>query len=57
MDVLEQMEKKIAVTLCELECIFILVFFDVMVHLAVDLATEAKSVGPVIYNWMYPFER
>ena len=56
-DVLEQMEKNIAITLCKLERIFIPAFFDVMVHLAVHLATEAKLAGPVIYRWMYPFER
>ena len=56
-DVLEQLEKNIAITLCKLERIFIPVFFDVMVHLAVHLATEAKLAGPVIYRWMYPFKR
>jgi len=51
------MEKNIAVMLCKLERIFIPAFFDVMVHLAVHLATEAKLVGLVMYRWMYPFER
>ena len=32
-------------------------FFDVMVHLVVHLATEAKIAGPVRYRWMYPIER
>ncbi|CAO2834910.1 unnamed protein product [Amaranthus hypochondriacus] len=56
-DVLEQMEKNIAVTLCKLERIFVPAFFDVMVHLCVHLATEAKLGGPVHYRWMYAFER
>ncbi|XP_021862945.1 uncharacterized protein [Spinacia oleracea] len=32
-------------------------FFDVMVHLVIHLATEAKIAGPVCYRWMYPVER
>lgn len=38
-DLLEQMEKDIAVTLCKLEQIFVPAFFDVIVHLCVHLAT------------------
>jgi len=57
MVVLEQMEKNIAVMFCKLERIFIPAFFNVMVHLAMHLAIEAKVVGLVIYRWMYPFER
>jgi len=56
-DVLEQLEKNIAVTLCKLECIFIPAFFDVMVHLAVHLASGAKLAAPAIHRWMFPFER
>ncbi|KAL0014222.1 hypothetical protein SO802_001291 [Lithocarpus litseifolius] len=47
----------IAVTLCELERIFIPTFFTVMVHLIMHLASEAKVAGPVHYRWMYPIER
>ncbi|XP_021741321.1 uncharacterized protein LOC110707602 [Chenopodium quinoa] len=54
---LERMEANIAITLCKLERIFVLAFFDVMIHLPIHLATEAKLAGPVHYRWMYRFER
>jgi hypothetical protein len=54
---LEHLEKKIAVTLCQLEKIFPPSFFTVMVHLVTHLATEAKIAGLVHYCWMYPIER
>ena len=50
-------EAEIAVTLCELEKIFPLSFFTVMVHLVMHLANEAKIGGLVEYRWMYPIER
>lgn len=56
-DELERLEKNIAVTLCKLERIFPPSFFDVMVHLSIHLANEAKLGGPVQYRWMYPVER
>ncbi|XP_075669816.1 uncharacterized protein LOC142639540 [Castanea sativa] len=54
---LKALEKRIAVTLCELERTFPPSFFTVMVHLVMHLASEAKVVGPVHYRWMYPIER
>lgn len=57
LEVLENMEKDIAVILCKLEQIFPPSFFDVMVHLAVHLPQEAILGGPVQYRWMYPIER
>ena len=51
------LEKRIAVTLCELERIFPPSFFTVMVHLIMYLASEAKVTGLVHYRWMYPIER
>ncbi|KAK9073871.1 hypothetical protein SSX86_006465 [Deinandra increscens subsp. villosa] len=54
---LVQMEDEIGKILCELERIFPPSFFDVMVHLSVHLAYEAKLGGPVHYRWMYPIER
>ena len=54
---LENLEKDIAVTLCELEKIFPPSFFTVMVHVVMHLAREAKLGGPVHYRWMYPIER
>ncbi|XP_060206292.1 uncharacterized protein LOC132633965 [Lycium barbarum] len=56
-DDLEQIEAQIPITLCKLEKVFPPSFFDVMVHLPVHLANEAKLAGPVQYRWMYPIER
>ena len=56
-DELEKMESQIAVTLCKLEKIFPPAFFDVMIHLPIHLANEARMAGPVQYRWMYPIER
>ncbi|RVW87900.1 hypothetical protein CK203_039720 [Vitis vinifera] len=52
-DQLEHLENDIIVTLCKLERIFPPSFCDVMVHLPIHLASEAKVVGPVQYRWMY----
>jgi len=54
-EILGEMKNNIVVTHCKLERIFIPVFFDVMVHLVVHLATEAKLAGPVPFRWQYPF--
>ena len=54
---LEKLEQNIVITLCKLERVFLPSFFDIMVHLTIHLATEAKLAGPVQYRWMYPFER
>ena len=51
------LEEHIIKTLCKLETIFPPAFFDVMIHLPVHLAREAKIAGPVQYRWMYPIER
>ena len=53
----KQLNSRIALTLCQLEKIFPLAFFDIMVHLPVHLADEAALAGPVQYRWMYPIER
>ena len=53
MEELEVLEKRIAVTLCELEKIFPPSFFTVMVHVVMHLAREAKVAGPIHYRWMY----
>jgi hypothetical protein len=39
-----------------MEMLFPPSFFNVMVHLVVHLAEEAKVGGPVHYRWMYPIE-
>ena len=57
MEELRALEKKIVVTLCELEMIFPPSFFIVMVHLVIHLASKAKVAGPVHYRWMYSIER
>ena len=54
---LESLQKRIAVTLCELERIFPPSLFTVMVHLLIHLTDEAKIAGAVHYRWMYPVER
>ena len=54
---LEHIQNDIIVTLCKLERIFPPSFFDVMVHLPVHLANEAKVTRLVQYRWMYPIER
>ena len=36
---------------------FSTIFFDIMMHLPVHLADEARLAGPVFYRWMYPIER
>ena len=50
------LEKRIAVTLYELERIFP-PFFIVMTYLVMHLASEAKVAGPVHYHWMYLMQR
>lgn len=44
--------------MCNLERLFPLSFFNIIVHLVVHLAEEAKIVGPIQYRWiMYSIER
>ena len=54
---MEKLEGEISIIICKLEGIFPPSFFDIMEHLPVHLAHEAKLAGPVQYRWMYPFER
>ncbi|KAK9212492.1 hypothetical protein WN943_001874 [Citrus x changshan-huyou] len=54
---LDQMEEDIALTLCLLEKCFPPSFFDIMIHLTIDLINEVRLCGPVYLRWMYPFER
>jgi len=55
--VVKRLKQDIPLILCKLERIFPPTFFDVMVHLAVQLPNEALLRGPVQYRWMYPIER
>ena len=56
-DKLKKLEAEIPLILCKLERIFPPSFFDIIIHLTVHLATEARLAGPVQYRWMYPIER
>ncbi|KAJ9547255.1 hypothetical protein OSB04_019798 [Centaurea solstitialis] len=47
----------IVTILCKLEMIHPPAFFDIMVHLVLNLPDEAICGGPVYMRWMYPFER
>ncbi|XP_059668758.1 uncharacterized protein LOC132313832 [Cornus florida] len=54
---MERQENEIAETLCMLERFFPPYFFDIMIHLTIHIAREARICGPVQFRWMYPFER
>lgn len=54
---LDHLERRAALTLCQMERIFPPSFLNVMVHLIIHLASEVKLGGPVHYRWMYPIER
>ena len=54
---LRALEKRIAVTLCELKSTFPPSFVTMMVYIVMRLASEAKVAGPVHYRWMYLIER
>jgi len=54
---IEKLSSSIRETLCRLEMIFSPALFDIMMHLLVHLAEEARLGGPVCYRWMYPVER
>ena len=54
---LDKLSSSIKETFCRLEMVFPPAFFDIMIHLPVHLAEEAKLRGPVCYRWMYPVER
>ena len=54
---LDQLQSQVVLTLCQMEKIFSLRFFMIMVHLLIHLASKAKLDGPVQYIWMDPIER
>ncbi|KAK9054123.1 hypothetical protein SSX86_025200 [Deinandra increscens subsp. villosa] len=56
-EALDQWQKDIIETLCELEMYFPPSFFDIMVHLVCHIVQEIKACGPVFLRYMYPFER
>ncbi|XP_060202723.1 uncharacterized protein LOC132631141 [Lycium barbarum] len=51
------LEAEIRETVSQLERIFPLCFFDIMVHLGIHLPNELRLGGPVQGRWMYPPER
>nr|XP_018623568.1 uncharacterized protein LOC104088067 isoform X1 [Nicotiana tomentosiformis]XP_033509832.1 uncharacterized protein LOC104088067 isoform X1 [Nicotiana tomentosiformis]XP_033509833.1 uncharacterized protein LOC104088067 isoform X1 [Nicotiana tomentosiformis] len=54
---LEKLQDRVAITLYHLERIFPPSFFDIMEHLVIHLAEEAKIGGPPQYRSMRAFER
>ncbi|GJT72376.1 hypothetical protein Tco_1031662, partial [Tanacetum coccineum] len=48
---------KVVDILCNLELIYPLAFFDIMIHLVIYLPLEALEGGPIRPYWMYPFKR
>ncbi|GKA58469.1 hypothetical protein Tco_0757657, partial [Tanacetum coccineum] len=48
---------KVVNILCNLELIYPLAFFDIMIHLVIHLPLEALEGGPIRPWWMFPFER
>ncbi|GLT96886.1 hypothetical protein SLE2022_144780 [Rubroshorea leprosula] len=54
---MEVWEERIVETICKLERIFPLAFFDLMERLVVHLSYEVKVGGPVQFHWMYPHEQ
>lgn len=53
---IEKLCNSIGETLCRLEMIFPPSFFDIMMHLPVHIASEARIGCPVCYRWMYTVE-
>ncbi|XP_020874097.1 uncharacterized protein LOC110226508 [Arabidopsis lyrata subsp. lyrata] len=51
------LETEIVEAMCQLERFFPPSLFDIMFHLPLHLAREARLGGPVHFRWMYPFER
>jgi hypothetical protein len=56
-EMMQKLEKEIAVLVCKMEKIFLLVWFNAMQHLLVHLPWEARVGGPTQFRWMYSQER
>ena len=54
---IDRLEMNIVKTICKLEIIFPLLFFDSMKYLLIYLLYEAEVGGSIQYRWMYPFKR
>ncbi|KAK4394540.1 hypothetical protein Sango_1608300 [Sesamum angolense] len=53
---LHELERSVAVIMCNLKKTFLSAFFDSMEYLIVHLPYKGRVGGPVQYRWMYPFE-
>ena len=53
---LNEVHNELVVTLYLLEKYFPTSFFDIMLHLTVNLIREVRLCGLVYFGWMYPFE-
>ena len=54
---LDCLEVETIETVNQLERIFLLSFFDIMIHLPIHLVNEVRLGGPVQNRWMYSTER
>jgi hypothetical protein len=54
---LQTLQRKISVTLCELEMYLPPSFLDIMVHLTIHLVKETQICEPTYMRWMYHTER
>ena len=54
---LDELQKNIVVTLCQLEMYFSLLFFDIIIHLTVHLVKDIKLYDLAFLRQMYPFEQ
>ena len=54
---LDRLQKEIVEILYRLKMIFIINFFEIMVHLTIHLVDEIKLGGPVHRRWMFPIEQ
>ena len=54
---LDDLERQVSKTLCDMETLFPPSFFTIMVHLVIHLVLEAKLGGSVMYRCMYPIDR
>jgi hypothetical protein len=53
---LDELQKEIRVTMCQLEMCFPPSFFDMMEHYMIHLANQIFVLGPLYMHYMYPYE-
>ena len=51
------LQEDIVYIMCKLERIFPPTFFDIMIHLMINLPEQVLFTGPVQYTWCYLNER